>query len=98
MKTVIARLIMSNITTGSSTMSKATSAPSKRVQKKSDEVPAAPAAAPAAPAVVAASASADKKVKNPETGKMIKVKSALKYDKQSPVYKATVAMIKNTKK
>lgn len=64
MKTVIARLIMSNITTGTSTMSKPTSAPSKRVQKKSDEVPAAPVA-PAAPAVVAASASAsaDKKVK-----------------------------------
>ena len=37
---------------------------------------------------------ADKKVKNPETGKMIKVKSALKYDKDSPVYKATVAMVK----
>jgi hypothetical protein len=37
---------------------------------------------------------ADKKVKNSETGKMIKVKSALKYDKDSPVYKATVAMIK----
>ena len=69
MKRVIARLIMSNITTGSSTMSKPTSAPSKRVQKKSDEVPAAAApavvTAPApAPAVVAsASASADKKVK-----------------------------------
>ena len=41
---------------------------------------------------------ADKMVKNPETGKMIKVKSALKYDKESPVYKATVAMIKNAKK
>lgn len=41
---------------------------------------------------------ADKKVKNPETGKMIKVKSALKYDKESPVYKATVAMVKNVKK
>ena len=48
-------------------MSKATSAPSKRVQKKSDEVPAAAAAAVAAPAPAAApaaaSASADKKVK-----------------------------------
>lgn len=41
---------------------------------------------------------ADKMVKNPETGKMIKVKSALKYDKESPVYKATVAMIKAAKK
>lgn len=65
MKRVIARLIMSNITTGSSTMSKPTSAPSKRVQKKSDEVPAAAApavvAAPAAPAP--AVVAADKKVK-----------------------------------
>ncbi len=41
---------------------------------------------------------ADKKIKNPETGKMIKVKSALKYDKNSPVYKATVAMVKKAKK
>lgn len=64
MKRVIARLIMSNITTGSSTMSKPTSAPSKRVQKKSDEVPA--AAAPAvvtAPAPAPAVVAADKKVK-----------------------------------
>ena len=67
MKRVIARLIMSNITTGSSTMSKPTSAPSKRVQKKSDEVPAAAApavvTAPAPAPAVVASASADKKVK-----------------------------------
>ena len=41
---------------------------------------------------------ADKMVKNPETGKMIKVKSALKYDKNSPVYKATVAMVKQAAK
>lgn len=41
---------------------------------------------------------ADKMIKNPETGKMIKIKSALKYDKNSPVYKATVAMIKRAKK
>jgi hypothetical protein len=41
---------------------------------------------------------ADKMVKNPETGKMIKVKSALKYDKESPVYKATVAMVKQASK
>jgi hypothetical protein len=41
---------------------------------------------------------ADKMIKNPETGKMIKVKSALKYDKNSPVYRATVAMIKSAKK
>jgi len=41
---------------------------------------------------------ADKLIKNPETGKMIKVKSALKYDKNSPVYRATVAMIKKAKK
>ena len=58
---------MSNITTGSSTMSKPTSAPSKRVQKKSDEVPAAAApavvAAPAPAVVASASASTDKKVK-----------------------------------
>ena len=40
---------------------------------------------------------ADKLIKNPETGKMIKVKSALKYDKNSPVYRATVAMIKKAK-
>lgn len=45
---------MSTITTGSSTMSKPTTA-AKRVQKKTDEVPAAPAPAPvAAPAVPAA--------------------------------------------
>ena len=75
MKRVIARLNMSNITTGSSTMSKPTSAPSKRVQKKSDEVLATPAAAspavaPAAvaPAAVAAvAAPADKKVKKAAT-------------------------------
>jgi len=41
---------------------------------------------------------ANKMVKNPDTGRMIKVKSALKYDKNSPVYKSTMAMIKNTKK
>ena len=41
---------------------------------------------------------ADKMIKNPETGKMIKVKSALKYDKESPVYKATVAMVKQASK
>jgi hypothetical protein len=41
---------------------------------------------------------ADKMIKNPETGKMIKVKSALKYDKNSPVYKATVAMVKQAAK
>lgn len=40
---------MSNITTGSSTMSKPTTAP-KRVQKKSDEVPVAAVSAPAPPA------------------------------------------------
>lgn len=46
---------MSTITTGSSTMSKPTTA-AKRVQKKTDEVPAAPASAPAAPAAVPAPA------------------------------------------
>jgi hypothetical protein len=37
----------------------------------------------------------DKKVKNPDTGRQIKVTSALGYDKKSPVYKAAASMIKN---
>ncbi len=41
---------------------------------------------------------ADKLIKNPETGRMIKAKSALKYDKNSPVYKAVVNMVKMAKK
>jgi hypothetical protein len=40
----------------------------------------------------------DKKVKNPETGNMIKLKSALKHDKTSPVYKTATTMIKQSKK
>lgn len=40
----------------------------------------------------------DKKVKNPETGNMIKLKSALKHDKTSPVYKTATTMIKQAKK
>lgn len=40
----------------------------------------------------------NKMVKNPETGRMIKAKSALKYDKTSPVYKAVVNMVKMAKK
>ena len=51
---------MSNITTGSSTMSKPTTAP-KRVQKKSDEVPAATVSVPSV--AVAAPAPTDKKSK-----------------------------------
>jgi hypothetical protein len=37
----------------------------------------------------------DKKVKNPETGKMIKVSSALKYDKDTKAYKAAQFALKN---
>jgi hypothetical protein len=40
----------------------------------------------------------DKKVKNPETGREIKVTSALGYDKKSPVYKTAANMIKQNKK
>jgi hypothetical protein len=36
----------------------------------------------------------DKKVKNPETGKMIKVSSALKYDKDTKAYKAAQFALK----
>jgi len=36
----------------------------------------------------------NKKVKNPETGKMIKISSALGYDKQSKVYKAAASLVK----
>jgi hypothetical protein len=35
----------------------------------------------------------DKTVKNPETGKDIKVGSALKYDKKSPAYKAATSLV-----
>jgi hypothetical protein len=37
----------------------------------------------------------DKKVKNPETGKMIKIKSALHYDKDTKAYKAAQFALKN---
>jgi len=36
----------------------------------------------------------DKKVKNPDTGKMIKIKSALKYDKDTKAYKAAEFALK----
>jgi hypothetical protein len=40
----------------------------------------------------------DKTVQNPDTGKMIKVKSALKYDDTSKVKQAAKAMIKTALK
>ena len=40
----------------------------------------------------------DKTVKNPDTGKMIKVKSALKYDDDRKVKQAATAMIKTALK
>jgi hypothetical protein len=40
----------------------------------------------------------DKKVKNPDTGRQIKVTSALGYDKKSAVYRAASNMIKQNKK
>jgi hypothetical protein len=40
----------------------------------------------------------DKKVKNPDTGREIKITSALGYDKKSPVYKTAANMIKQNKK
>ena len=36
----------------------------------------------------------NQKVKNPDTGRTIKVKSALGYDKQSKVYKAAANLVK----
>jgi hypothetical protein len=36
----------------------------------------------------------DKKIKNPETGKMIKIKSALQYDKTSKAHKAAEFALK----
>jgi hypothetical protein len=36
---------------------------------------------------------ADKMVKNPQTGRDIKVASALKYDDKSPVYKAATSLV-----
>jgi hypothetical protein len=36
---------------------------------------------------------ADKMVKNPQTGRDIKVTSALKYDDKSPVYKAATSLV-----
>ena len=36
----------------------------------------------------------DQKIKNPETGRTIKVKSALEYDKDKPVYKAAIKLAK----
>ncbi len=40
----------------------------------------------------------DKRIKNPETGRSIKVKTALGYDKTSPAYKTAFAAIKKPKK
>jgi hypothetical protein len=40
----------------------------------------------------------DKRIKNPETGRNIKVKTALGYDKTSPAYKTAFAAIKKPKK
>jgi hypothetical protein len=40
----------------------------------------------------------DKMVKNPETGNMIKLKTALRHDKNSPVYKTAATMVKQSKK
>jgi hypothetical protein len=37
----------------------------------------------------------DKKIKNPDTGKMIKIKSALHYDKKTPAFKAAQFALKN---
>jgi hypothetical protein len=37
-------------------------------------------------------------VKNPQTGRDIKVTSALKYDDKSPVYKAATSLVKMLKK
>jgi nucleoid DNA-binding protein len=41
---------------------------------------------------------ANKTVKNPQTGKDIKVTSALKYDDKSPVYKAATSLVQMLKK
>ena len=41
---------------------------------------------------------ADKTVKNPQTGRDIKVTSALKYDDKSPVYKAATSLVAMMKK
>ncbi len=41
---------------------------------------------------------ADRMVKNPETGKMIKMKSALKYDKSTPVHQTAIKMLQMLKK
>jgi len=40
----------------------------------------------------------DKTVKNPKTGNMIKLKTALRHDKTSPVYRTAVGIIKQSKK
>jgi hypothetical protein len=37
----------------------------------------------------------DKKVKNPETGNMVKIKTALGYDKNTKAYKAAQFALKN---
>jgi hypothetical protein len=40
----------------------------------------------------------DKTVKNPKTGRNIKVKTALRYDKSSPAYSAATTLVKQAKK
>jgi hypothetical protein len=40
----------------------------------------------------------NKKVKNPQTGNMVKVKSALAYDEKHPVFKAAQSFVANSKK
>ena len=39
----------------------------------------------------------DKMVKNPETGKTIKVKSALQYDKEAPVFQIAKKLVTKAK-
>jgi undecaprenyl pyrophosphate synthase len=39
----------------------------------------------------------DKTIKNPKTGNDIKIKSALQYDKKSPLFQAAKSMLKKKK-
>jgi hypothetical protein len=43
-------------------------------------------------------AALDKKVKNPQTGNMVKVKTALSYDEKHPAFKAATSLVKMMKK
>ncbi len=40
----------------------------------------------------------NKKVKNPETGNMVKVQTALAYDEKHPAFKAATSLVKMLKK